>query len=252
MATNRYFSSNFSPKSEQRLLDSLVREAIKIHGDDYLYLPRRSDNTDKVYDQDPLHYFDSTYEIEMYLKSFDGFTGDGSFMSKFGLEIRDQMILTVSRISFEEEITQHETTITRPREGDLIYFPLNEKLFEIKYVNAREYFYQLGHMPSFEITCELFEYASEKFTTGIETIDNLQKNFSMDTYDYSIDTEDSYMLLTETGHVIMLEKMSLDDIDKFGDNEAIDNEADDYLDFSDKDPFSFNGKFWSKSVKSYK
>lgn len=236
MPTNRFFN-NFSPKSEQRLLDDLNREAIQIHGDDYLYLPRRSENFDRVYDQDVLHYFDSSYEIEMYLKTFDGFQGDGNFMSKFGLEIRDQIVLVVSRLSFEKEVIQHESAIKRPREGDLIFFPLNEKLFEIKYVNAREIFYPLGHMPTFELTCELFEYSSEKFTTGIEAIDIVQKKFSLDTFNWSLLTEDGKILKTENSNVIMLERMSIDYIDKFADNEAIDDEADNYVDFSEVDPF---------------
>jgi hypothetical protein len=243
MSTNFYFN-NFQNSQEQSLLESLIIESIKIYGHDVFYLPRRSDNRDQLYGADPENYFDTAYEVEMYINSYDGFGGDQNFMSKFGLEIRDQITFTIASRVFSEEVDVYEDeTLHRPREGDLIYFPLNDKCFQIKFVNNKPIFYPLGSLPTFELTCELFEYSSERFSTGIESIDKLQQNYSLDILDYAIKTEDGFYLRDEDDDYIVSEKYNMATIDINNDNDKIQQESDNYLDFTEKDPFSETGTY---------
>jgi len=236
MATN-FFFNNFQSSQEQLLLENLIIEAIKIYGEDMYYIPRRLNNFDKVYGADDQSSYETAYSIEMYIKSVDGFSGDGNFMSKFGLEIRDQVIFSVAQRIFNQEVGAY-TSALRPNEGDLIFFPLNKKCFQIKYVNKFEMFYQLGALQTWEMTCELFEYADELLNTGIPEIDILQKKFSTNILDWTIISEDSFNLITEDGDYIVLEKSSLSDIIPGSDNDAIQSESDLFVDFTAYDPFS--------------
>ena len=138
MATN-FFFNNFQSSQEQLLLENLIIESIRIYGQDMYYIPRKLNNYDNVYGADDQSSYENAYSIELYIKSVDGFSGDGDFMSKFGIEIRNQVVFSVAQRRFNEEIGDY-TTQVRPNEGDLIYFPLNKKCFQIKYVNKFEIF----------------------------------------------------------------------------------------------------------------
>ena len=199
-------------------------------------------NKDEIYGTDDISTYDKAIMIEMYIKSVDGFGGDGNFMSKFGLEIRDQVTFTVAKRVFEEEIGGSEN-LPRPREGDIIYFPLNKKMFQIKYVNNKPVFYPMGALQVYDMTCELFEYSGEQFNTGIPELDDIQDKQSMNIFDYGIITEDSFNITTEDNNYLVLETYTMNDIDPFADNDFIQNEADLILDWSESDPFSANGVF---------
>lgn len=174
----------------------------------------------------------------MYIKSVDGFSGDGDFMSKFGIEIRNQVVFSVAQRVFNEEVAEF-TTQVRPNEGDLIYFPLNQKCFQIKYTNRFEMFYPLGKLYTFEMTCELFEYSGELLNTGIPEIDILQKKYSTNILDWTVrDDSDNYALLTEDGDYLTLEGSSINDLIPASDNDEIQKESDLFIDFSAMDPFS--------------
>ena len=178
----------------------------------------------------------------MYIKSVDGFSGDGTFLSKFGVEIRDQVVFSISQRVFNQEIGT-QTKQIRPNEGDLIYFPLNNKCFQIKFVQKFEMFYQLGALQTWEVTCELFEYSGELLNTGIPEIDILQKKFSTNILDWTIKADNlnvaiSGPILTEEGDYLILEGSSLNDKVPAADNEEIQKESDLFVDFSAMDPFS--------------
>jgi hypothetical protein len=203
-----------------------------------IYIPRNLNNYDTLYAEDDQSSYSSTYPIEMYIKSVDGFSGDGNFMSKFGLEIRDQVIFSMAQRVFTEEIGAR-TALVRPREGDLIYFPLNNKCFQIKFVNKFEMFYQLGALQTWEVTCELFEYSNEVMNTGIPEIDRLQVNFSTNVIDYALLDEDGSYLVDEEDNYIVQEKYNLQTLlDGSADNEFIQAESDQFVDWSTQDPFS--------------
>jgi hypothetical protein len=236
MATN-FFFNNFQSSQEQLLLENLIIEAIRQYGEDMYYIPRKLNNYDAVYGADDQSSYENAYPIELYIKSVDGFSGDGNFMSKFGIEIRDQVVFSVARRIFNEEVGTF-TTQVRPNEGDLIYFPLNEKCFQIKYVNKFEMFYQLGALQTWELTCELFEYAGETMNTGIPQIDALQKKFDTNQYHWAIKDEDGTMLLDEEGNLIVLEGSGLDDLILNAENDEIQRESDLFVDFTAYDPFS--------------
>lgn len=201
------------------------------------YIPRKLNNYDEIYGADDQSSYDNAYMIEMYIKSIDGFTGDGSFMSKFGLEIRDRVVFSMAQRIFNEEVGTF-TSQLRPNEGDLIYFPLNKKCFQIKFVQKYEMFYQLGALQTWEVTCELFEYSGESLNTGIPEIDSLQKKFDTNAYSWALKDEDGNILLDEEGNIIVLEGSSIDDLIFAAQNDEIQAESDLFVDFTSQDPFS--------------
>jgi len=165
MATNPYFNFR-STASEQNLIEDLTIEAIKTMGMDVIYLPRDFVKKDNLFGEDILSKFTSTYEIEMYLQSVDGFDGEGDILAKYGLEIKDKVSLVVSQRRFRESVGDL-ANITRPREGDLIYFPMGNYLFEINFVEHENPFYQLGKNQTYLLQCELFTYSLENIQTGL-------------------------------------------------------------------------------------
>ena len=201
------------------------------------YIPRKLNNYDSVYGADDQSSYENAYPIEIYIKNIDGFQGDGSFMSKFGLEIRDRVVFSMAQRVFNEEVGSY-TNQVRPNEGDLIYFPLNKKCFQIKYVNKQEFFYQLGSLQTWEVTCELFEYSGETINTGIPEIDILQKKFDTNQYNWSLKDQDGYILLDEDGYMLVLEGSGVDDLIPAAENDEIQRESDLFVDFTAYDPFS--------------
>lgn len=243
MATN-FFFNNFQSSQEQLLIEDLIIESIKIYGLDVYYLPRTKVNYDGIYAEASISEFNSQYMVEMYVKNVDGFKGDGDFLSKFNLEIRDQITFTIARRSFYNEIGTI-TNLVRPLEGDLIFFPLNNKVFEIKFVEHESIFYQLGSLQLFDLTCELFEYSGEVFNTGIEEIDRVYVNHSLDQTKFAILTEDTdpYRLVDESGYALVNENYDINTMDPTADNDEIQVESNDFIDFSERDPFSENGVY---------
>ena len=173
MPTNTYFR-NFDARNEQELLHSLVTESIQIYGHDVNYIPRTLVNEDTILGEDSISEYKDAYSIEMYIKSVDGFEGEGDLISKFGLEIRDQIVFSVARRAWEGLDIG-----VRPKEGDLIFFPLTEKLFQIMFVEHETPFYQTGALPTFDLTCELFTYSDEKLDTGVEEVDVIEQKQSL-------------------------------------------------------------------------
>ena len=175
MATNLYFN-NTSSHAEQELINELTSEVIQIHGMDVFYIPRVIIKEDLLLGEDVLSKFGSTgkvYEIEMYLKGTEGFGGEGDLVSKFGLDVRDEVVFTVHKDRFELA-----TDLAKPSEGDLIFLPISKGLFEIKFVELEQPFYQAGKNYSFDITCELFQYSEEQLDTGITAIDDIEREQS--------------------------------------------------------------------------
>ena len=171
MATSTYFN-HYNNITEQRLLEDLVIESIKLYGHDVYYIPRTSVNEDLVLGEDILEKFSTSYFVEMYLNNVEGMEGEGEFLSRFGLEIRDEATFVISQRRFQE-VTQG--TVNRPLEGDLIYFPLTTGLFQIKFVDDEKPFQQLGVLPMWEMLCEKYQYSHEKLDTDIGIIDEIER-----------------------------------------------------------------------------
>jgi len=169
MATNLYFQ-NTTSHVEQELVNSLTSEVIQIHGMNVFYIPRTLVKEDLLLDEDVLSKFSTAYEIEMYLKGTEGFGGEGDLVSKFGLDVRDEVIFTVHKDRFNLA-----TDMDKPLEGDLVFLPINKGLFEVKFVEHEQPFYQAGKNYSFDITCELYQYSQEQLETGIVGVDNIEK-----------------------------------------------------------------------------
>ena len=156
---------------EQTLIEDLVVESIKIYGIDTMYLPRTLGAKDDILNEDDLPLYSDAYEVEMYVKNVDGFEGEGDFLSKFGLQIRDSMTLTIAMRTYELEVGIN-SEINRPREGDIIYMPINKKMFVIQHVEHESIFYQMGSLQTYDLRCDLFEYSGERFDTGFPYLDN--------------------------------------------------------------------------------
>lgn len=171
-------------KSEQLFHEDLVVESLKIYGQQFFYIPRTLIAKDEILGEDRLSEFKTAYAIDMYLENVDGFDGQGAFIQKFGLYMEQSATLTVARRTWEQLIGRHGKTIipTRPCEGDLLYFPLTGGLFEIKFVQHQDPFYQIGKLFVYKLQVELFQYASEKINTGYKEIDQFEtlKTFDLD------------------------------------------------------------------------
>jgi hypothetical protein len=216
MATNPYFS-NYDYFNEQQLIDDLVIESIQIYGVDTYYVTRTLTSVDQILNEDRLSIFDAAYNIELYIKSVDGFQGEGDFLSKFGLQIRDQATFTVAYRTFERFVTRLDSNLIRPKEGDLIYMPMNKKFFKIMFVEHESVFYQSGALQVYDLKCELFEYSNERFTTGIDLIDTAYDKY-------------------KTSNVNNLEQMF--EVDPIAKNIFYEEKGNDIIDFSELDPFS--------------
>lgn len=177
MPRNQYFS--LGATSEKNLYEDIIIEGLRIYGHDVYYLPRKIINEDAVFNEALLSEFGEAFQIEMYVETIDGFGGEGDILSKFGLEMRDQMKLVVSNKRWEQLVGRFQPEVeVRPQEGDLIYFPLVKGLFQIHYVEEETPFYQLQNIPTFTLNCELFEYSNEQIDTGIEDIDSFETEFA--------------------------------------------------------------------------
>ena len=283
MAVNKYFN-NFAYKREQDLVEDLTIESIKMYGQDMKYIPRTVVKRDDLYGEDTLSKFTTAADVEMYIKNTEGFEGEGDFLSKFGLEIRDSVTFTVARKRFDqirteklltevgynyaqesadltvpskrflanttptldniqlEEGTANNYSISssRPLEGDLIFFPMVDKLFEIKFVEHESVFYQTGRLQTYDLRCELFDYSSEQIDTGFTEIDKVEDQLSLDVLKFQFDLEagnDDGKLKSEDGGSV-IQEFTINTTDATANNAYFQAQADSIIDFSEGNPFS--------------
>ena len=178
--TNVYFTQG--TRSEQLLVEDLIIESLRIYGNELFYIPRTLVSKDNVLGEDRLSQFKSSFPIEMYFENVDAYGGQGAFIQKFGLMIEQSATLVVARRRWDQFVGRYGVTTvpTRPNEGDLIYFPLTNSLFEIKFVQHQDPFYQLGKLYVYKLQVELFQYSSERIDTGVAEVDAFEtlKTFS--------------------------------------------------------------------------
>ena len=272
MATSVYFDKGTF--GEQNLYEDLIIEQLKVFGHDVYYMPRTLVKEDKLFGEDVLSQFNNAYMIEMYMEEVEGYGGDKELISKFGLEIRDEVNFVVSRRIWEQTVTNDPNIIvsTRPNEGDLIYFPRIQKIFQIDFVDHDDPFFQVDNLPVYKLSCSTYEYSHEALDTGVTAIDAIETEASLDALFYQITmeqpgtlnewmgledglgyvdletaTESGYLvgetdtyngnMLMETGDYIVNEEYVIDTIDEEAKNEFIETEADLILDFTEKNPF---------------
>ena len=285
-----FHTSNLhSLATERSLYQDLIKEAIQIYGHDVYYVNRTTVAIDTILGEDALSKFNNAQPIEMYVEDAEGFGGDKEIISQFGLENRNEITFVVSKERFQEldsQVTLEDGTDTtggailletgtvetstlstlgdshyilldttrtdadRPLEGDLVYHPVLEKMFEINFVDHDEPFYQLDNNPVYKLRCKQFEYSSEALDTGIDTIDAIEGSLSQDTREYQITLENEVgsVLLenaADTGYdsYIITEDYVLGDMDtdKTAQNELFDELDDTVLDFSESNPFGDAG-----------
>jgi len=177
MALNPFFLQG--SQTEQRLVQELINEQLRMYGVDVTYIPRKFVKKDSIFREIQSSKFDDNYIIEAYVNTYEGYSGSGDILTKFGMSLRDELTITISRERFEDFISpfleaesdDEIVLYTRPREGDLVYFPLGQRLFEVKFVEHEDPFYQLGKNYVYQLKCELFEYEDEILDTSIDEID---------------------------------------------------------------------------------
>ena len=200
MPVNHHFQggNGIGNQSEKRLHEDLIIEGLKIYGHDVYYLPREIVNKDKIFLDDVPSRFSDAYKVEMYIENTEGFEGEGDLFTKFGVELRDQATFIVSRKRWVQLVGKRlEVANFRPREGDLIYLPMSESMFEIRRVETETPFYQLKDLPTFRLQCELFEYSGEDFDTGVDTIQDVETEGSFK-YNLSLDSGGGRFIQGET------------------------------------------------------
>ena len=177
MALNPFFLQG-SP-SEQRLVQDLINEQLTIYGVEVTYIPRKFVRKQTIIEEIQSSRFDDNFLIEAYVNTYEGYSGAGDILTKFGMSLRDELVITISKERFEDFIAAFLAAMpndeielsTRPREGDLVYFPVGQRLVEVKFVEHEQPFYQLGKNYVYELKCELFEYEDEVLDTTIDEID---------------------------------------------------------------------------------
>lgn len=269
MTTNPYFK-NYNSSRQQFLVESLLVESIKRYGYDIKYIPRKIGNIDHIFGEDTTSSFERATTVEVYVKSVDGFAGQGRFLSKFGVEVRDTITFTIARLRFDQiktpklmdergttvqleerplyrannsfaiELEGDQTPYTiesdKPLEGDLIFFPLVNKMFEIKYVNFETIFYQKGALQVYDLECEMFEYSNEDFRTPETDINDLLNGLSTDIRDTSVLMEENTHLMMESSGRLILEEYDINEGVVVANNSVFHNQAEDVVDFSEKSP----------------
>lgn len=213
-----YFD-NFNNYGEQDLIESLVVESISIYGHTIYYLPRTLVAKDDIYGEDKLSVYNDIFEFDMYIKTFDSYEGDGQFLSKFNLEVRDSITFSVARRTFGNEIASQRPDIQRPREGDLIYSTMMKKLFVIKYVNQTAIFYQMGDLQIWDVACDVWEYSNERFNTGNAEIDAIEEQYTVANVFNDTDYENAML-------------------DVYATNKEFQDEGQGIIDWTNVDPFS--------------
>ena len=209
MALNPFFLQGSS--GEQNLVQELINEQLKIYGIEVLYIPRKFVRVQTILEEIQSSKFDDNFLIEAYVNNYDGYSGAGDIMTKFGVSVRDELSLVISRERFEDFISpflededdNQITVFDRPREGDLVYFPLGKRLFEVKFVEHEKPFYQLGKNYVYELQCELFEYEDEVFDTSIDEVDKIldDQGYIVDLTMYSSGTRATATATIGTGYI---------------------------------------------------
>ena len=225
MTSSNFYFNNFKNSMEQDLIESLIVESIAIYGHTVSYCPRSIVNKDEIYNEDTISKYNNAYNTDMYIRSYDSFEGDGTFLSKFNLEIRDQIRFVIANRTFANDIGSNEGLV-RPREGDLIYSPMMKRLFVIKYTDNKPVFYQMGELQMYELTCEVFEYSNEKLNTGIADIDAIEDKYSF--------AGTGNTVLSNTAYSNALS-------DVYETNTEFQTDGDEILDWTHVDPFSEGG-----------
>jgi hypothetical protein len=240
MATNFYFQSGIpmGKRSESLLHEDLIIECLKIYGFDCFYIPRVAVSRDMILNEDPLNKYEDAFPLEAYLENTTGFGGQ-QLLSKFGLEIQDTATFIIARRRWEEAVGRKKVAVLeRPAEGDLIFFPLTKSFFEIRYVEGKDPFYQVGKLYVYKLECELFQYSHENIQTEVREIDEIIDTKEQNLESFELSYEDSGTLVYENSDSsLVYENFNIKTNDPIAQNNDFDTNISDILDFTEKNPF---------------
>ncbi|HET8685921.1 MAG TPA: hypothetical protein VFM18_04570 [Methanosarcina sp.] len=227
---------------EVNLYEDLINESVKMYGQEYYYIPRTLVAVDDVLGEDRLSKFKGAYKFVGYLEEIFSFGGSGGFLQKIGYMVEETGTITVARREWAKAVGQYGATIlpNRPCEGDLIWFPLTDALFEIKYVEHQSQmsFYQLGKLYTYKLKVELFTYSSERMDTGIDEVDNYALDATFDLLNQKIDSETGLPIAEEDGTDLAQEKPKDKSMQVFDKTEPLKADAEKILNDIEKNPFA--------------
>ena len=233
MAHTKAIFNFYNSKTEQNLYEDLIIESINIYGIDMYHIPRVINNDDKIMGEDTVSTYENWYQMPFYIKNVEGFSGQGDFLSKFNIEIRDQITFNVARKVFNDTVPNQP----RPFEGDLLYFPDNQKLFVIRFVEHEEIFYTFGKLQMWTMNAEVFEYSGERLITGIPEIDSLGGALSDNMANYAILDTDGFVI-TDTDGFAITDPFDLADPVPLEQNDAFEDQKTIVVSFDESNPFA--------------
>lgn len=236
MAVSTHFD-NFSFFGEQQLLNDLGNDMIKRYGIDVYYMPRSHVNIDKLWLEDTLSEFLQATSIEVYIKTFTGWQGEGDLMQKFGISMADQITFSMMKSRWQDEFTNFQPNLIRPLEGDFIYLPLTKAMFEVKFVEHESNFYQTGLLTYYDIKAERVNFSSENIKTGVAEIDNIASKFTNAADDFSLVDQNGDFISDSAGDFLVEGQYTPDNIDTTTQNTLFSKEGKSFIDFSKKNPF---------------
>lgn len=231
----------FTRDEEQNLLYDLVAEATAFAGHDVYYCPRTVENRDSIFSEGEWHEFNDAFIVDCYIKTTSSMGGEGAMLSKFGVEVREDLVVTLSMKSFRAEVLSEHPEYQRPREGDTIFIPMIGQLFTVKYVDKQAFFYQLGGLQAWDLSLELYEGSSAKFDTGVPEIDAIYQPITHDLIETGIYDTAGYLLTDEDGWFLELNEVV--DRESYEQNVEFENEGRDVIDWSEANPFSVGEKY---------
>lgn len=242
MTTNVYFQSGktIGATNEQRLVEDLIIESMKIYGHDVYYLPRTLIKKDLIFGEDVLSQFTEAYPIEMYLANVDGWNGMQEMFTKFGIEVQDKATFVVSKRRWEDELARQTDNLQipeRPAEGDLLYLPLTDSMFEIKFVEHLDPFMQLAKFNVYTLQCELWQYSSEVVQTGIDEIDVDFEKATTNVFDSEVQNQTGGRILLQNGGSLILAGYVPEKNNKLANNTDFEGIGKGIVDFSVYNPF---------------
>ena len=241
MATNFYFQSGvpMGKRSESLLHEDLIIECLKIYGFDCYYIPRVAVNKDIILNEDPLNKYEDAFPLEAYLENTTGFGGE-QLLTKFGLEIQDTATFIIARRRWEQAVGRKRVSvlINRPAEGDLLYFPLTKSFFEIKFVETKDPFFQVGKLYVYKLECELFRYSHEDVNTEVREIDEIIDTKDSSMTSFQLYMEDNLPFEYENNESpLIFENYDINDADPLAQNDDFEVGVGDILDFTEVNPF---------------
>lgn len=246
---SKYFR-NYDYTKRQDMIDNFIISAIKQNGMSFKYIPKDNFVRDEVFGDDTFAKYEEALTLAGYIKNTDSFDGQGDMFSRFGFQISDSITVTISKKQwFDFQTVEYQPTDSselrsQPLAGDLVWFPVMDKIFEINHVERNANFFTFGKLYTFELQCELYKYNQDEFKTGFDAIDEIDTMYNTDTLQDIFTTQNGIDLVTESGEPILSEEYKIENKDDQANNTLFEDKSEDVIDFNERGPFTLGSGKW--------